>query len=399
MASFNHRRRRPHLIPCNIFTGNRLLFCLFILVIFSGRRLWKHQTNTTQETIIPALTPLDLTQLDTVALTERRGISIVTTIHSHFDLVDTLSTLSGLSDTVLEILLVCPDTRRAAVRRSIHQMQAAASASGPTARHAEILLISWPETTSETEAIVHASREASSSHILVLDQHSLDIDSLAPLLTTAYKIPVGLRGMRDHKCLNASLPPQVAAYLIPPFATPRTKLSTIPNHLAFVDWEELGSHLASAGLEAGGLVLQSADGWCESRSDAPEFSDDDDLGVFSVALESSAELLRFSPLLCRLISNGHSLRVILVESTFENLIYPCHLDDVTVSNFVLHQFVDNAHDVLLVSSALAVTWDIGGDVLAIPSEDMGYCEWMASLSLTEWKSEFFICVAFMVNQN
>ncbi|GJE90987.1 hypothetical protein PsYK624_071340 [Phanerochaete sordida] len=271
---------------------------------------------------------------------------------------------------------------------------------------------------------------------------------VAPLLTPLPIGPRGFRVTGDRiACIEAEEDPKPAAFLVPPFSVATI---LIPPHDLSPDpvydiWHALGKHIARARFEGVGGVAVSrgvTDGWCSGGERRPVSSLEQErtaqstfklkahdgapevkvghlqhgacssmLAVFALVFNSEEELHSFAPAACRLRNEGHMVYVATIAARADSAQAArprfINLFDCAIEITELRQTAAQLDDWLatlpcspaavvtseldpLISAAIVqlVAARYGSDttLVRIPDGDMPYCDWMGSLTASEWRN-------------
>lgn len=263
-------------------------------------------------------------------------------------------------------------------------------------------------------------------------------------------LPIGPRGFRTHRygtsCVLYPSGPENAAYLVPPFVLPRSLLSSAPYPTSLRDpWRALGNQVSRMKSDLpGGLVLRSFDAsvtWCQRYapidlassplldsgmkmdvvdSMARDSTETCHAGSGTVLLAIHWEDRRYiSSIACGLARQGHHVTLLvlnhdwverklltiqleecpsavinhipalftqLAESKTRDELLSRIAEDIDV---IISTVTEGYFSLLLASvGSRARSLDHSIADIRIPREDLPYCDWMAALTLVEWKSTY-----------
>ncbi|KAH9924796.1 uncharacterized protein B0H18DRAFT_1119812 [Fomitopsis serialis] len=274
-------------------------------------------------------------------------------------LEERLHTLVDRSDYLTEIILVPEEALQAECRKIILSVLSAAD----PLIHVELSMTPWLTGMDKDSATLHASKQATTSFLLVSDEDGLENidergrDALTLLSPFSSAVPIGPRGATsagtDSACLSASEIPQPADFLLPPFVAP-ARLFMYPGFYAERSsrhniWRIFGKTVSDSRSDAVGGFMVGSDvagsGWCpqegalvassneehstivqastaqtsvsgtESRdslaADEPLWNDvcPSGFGSLAILVRSADDLEHLSLAACRLQSNGHTLHI------------------------------------------------------------------------------------------
>lgn len=266
-------------------------------------------------------------------------------------------------------------------------------------------------------------------------------------------VPMGPRGVfistNNVSCLLPSEVPQRASYLYPPFVMPAS-LAIKLQSASEDPWAALGHRISESrsdglgGIAVGMIKLDPA--WCSNLRHTVitpphsfgwdnQFSNDDitnsalpaqpggppTFGMFVIFLPTLHDLRIFSSLACLLQKGNHDLKVFIYDelASLDNKlgwdvryisVEGCRLAysvDLSRSPFSLRlsgriatewlETFSRPPDIILGLSEeasfielLAIRPNDLSKLIRIPRSDLPYCDWMGSLSLTEWRSLNFL---------
>ncbi|KAH9935956.1 uncharacterized protein BXZ73DRAFT_45178 [Epithele typhae] len=343
----------------------------------------------------------------------------------------TLADLLGVSDSLVEVVLLAPRSLNAPLRRALHRVL-----SDNEHLESELSIDHWPDGLSLDAAVLAAGRRATTDWVLLMDD--LALSEVSPstrehlLLQDVpfTHIPYGPHGMDLHTeklCIQPSSTPQNASYLVPPLVIP-TELLTKSSHKHKVEsWHALGTHISRSGESStGGLVVgstHSSSHWCERYTSMKNTTQDtstlghardpseplsENTGSFVFVVDNRAAKYLQS-IACSLASRGHDV-VLVVTSEVSALsvfyTYPRHCQSAITVIDISSENPSSASSAQLgllgavnvIVSAVEdpdvsyFSWySISSDIdlsnatyVHIPHEDLPYCDWMATLDLNEW---------------
>ncbi|KAF5336091.1 hypothetical protein D9611_006217 [Ephemerocybe angulata] len=137
---------------------------------------------------------------------------------------------------------------------------------------------------------------------------------------------------------------------------------------------------------------------------------------FDILLSDKKDVKQASPLLCGLLSRGHTMRVLVVDTNLKSTFTAikrksrlvtgnggCTIDFFTVNQYMRRKDIlrsigneaiyTQASDVVITlkghqfANFLTENFKSAGSILIeLPKDELGYCDWMASLTLDEWQS-------------
>lgn len=311
----------------------------------------------------------------------------------------------------------------------------------------DISIQSWPPSIpDEVLAILEVAAQVTSERVLILDVHGL-VQLHAQVVETILDpplidLPIGpraynLRG-NDFICFS-SFEDQPLGFLVPPIVIP-TKLlidlDTLQDESSLGTWAAIFENFASFRPDnvAGVIInLISADtSLCSSEHDhsaskavspllgfdvAPHSIDNTELdlppvGTFAFVFPFYEDFAYLSPVVCRISKQGHRVHTLISEpSPDQTATTFCDLDFAFVSETssldemgtALSEWIltlpslpdiiitpDQDHGILIALnfvlrrySSLLIT------LIRIPAGDLPFCDWMGSLSMDEWRSEYY----------
>jgi len=271
---------------------------------------------------------------------------------------------------------------------------------------------------------------------------------------TVILVPVGPRGVSVSpgrvSCLPPSEVPQRASYLYPPFVMPAflgIKLESASED----PWAALGHRISESRPDGlGGIAVDITDldsAWCTTFHRTAiippphyewdsQFSNDDSMelalsqpdtpnpsptsGMFAIFLPTLLDLHVFSSLGCILQKHSHDLKVFIYDLRNSSnkpgwddrhfIAEECRLPysiGLSQSPFPSRHAASDwlntfsrPPDIILGLSEedpfiglLTIMYPKKSKLVRIPRSDLPYCGWMGSLSLVEWRSCIFLCLA------
>ncbi|KAI0664218.1 hypothetical protein C8Q70DRAFT_905078 [Cubamyces menziesii] len=357
------------------------------------------------------------------------------------DLGDHIRLLTRRSEALSEIFLLTPRQHLAKTRQTIQVIL-----SNEEDFDVEISIKSWLDNIEVGLATLQAAQQVSTDWVLLLDQDVLS-DLEDPVLNTLLlntrpqtTQPIGPRGIDYHLdgivCIATAIPSR-AAFLVPPMVLPSALIPPTPvftpgSHV----WMTLGSHVSRAqrDLSGGSIVgsdVSSSNEWClryaprgldgnllpihtlpssahttdtlqipQALTATPETQQDASGSI--IALVRPGELQLLSRVICSLSNKGNIVVVLLLENgispnlSCDPLIhilprseaprYPlAPLASVLPSNV---DIILSAADVDAPSDSLDMlteTYPLATHI-HIPTQDLRYTDWMATLGLAELKN-------------
>ncbi|KAG1811515.1 uncharacterized protein BJ212DRAFT_1448453 [Suillus subaureus] len=339
------------------------------------------------------------------------------------------------SDTIREVILICPQTILSDARRVLKKILSYSD----IVDHPNLLLLPYTSSSFYNSTLTSAVFRVRTEWVLVLDHHGLQGLSsgqqtylLNPL---SISLPVGpngfLRFLANSSRILAINNLEPAEYLIPPFVAPTHLFPRTFSHLADSDpWLAFGVHVAKTHLEMiGGLVLPSDISnlnCCEQISRLPSLemtriehnrtgilSADNDgrtqksaSGRFVLVVPHLEDLHAFMPVVCRLQSIGHIVSVLLYQASSSDTMHcsfeDCALQCSTLSHTAptFHNWLDSldaSPDVVFaldVQDFLSVTLTMvllhepyrKTTLIRLPRADIPHSDWIGSLSLLELRN-------------
>ncbi|KAH9893474.1 hypothetical protein C8Q73DRAFT_828524 [Cubamyces lactineus] len=352
---------------------------------------------------------------------------------------DHIRLLTRRSEALSEIFLLTP---RQYLAKTRHTIQAILSKEEDF--DVEISIKPWADNFEIGMATLQAAQQVSTDWVLLLDQDVLsesegpDLNAL--LLKTRPQTfqPVGPRGIDYHLdgivCV-ATATPSRAAFLVPPMVLPAalippTSVFTPGSHV----WMALGNHVSRAQHDlSGGSILgsdrSSSNEWCsryaprgldgnllpmhvlpssDQTADTlqpsaaivtPEIQQD--VSGSMIALVGPGKLQLLSRIICGLCSKGHTVTVLILENSTSDL--PCdalvHIlpqtDAPQSSSASLAAILPSNVDIILStadvenpSNPLVTLVEAypSATHIHIPSPDLHYTDWIATLDFAELKN-------------
>ncbi|KAG2150308.1 uncharacterized protein EDB93DRAFT_1084429 [Suillus bovinus] len=356
--------------------------------------------------------------------------------HSFEDLKFLLSPLLVPSDTIREVILICPQAILSDARRVLEKILS----NSDTVDHPNISLLPYTSSSFYTSTLTNAVFRIRTEWVLVLDNHGLqglNSEQQAYLLCPlSISLPVGpngfLRFPANSSRILATNRLEPAEYLIPPFVAPTHLFTRTFLHLADSDpWLAFGMHVAKTHIEMiGGLVLPSdISNCCEQNFHLPclekiqiEHNQTGILsadngsrtqkrpasasGHFVLVVPHLEDLHAFVPVLCRLQSVGHTISVLLYLASSSDAMYcsseNCTLQYSTLSHTAptLHKWLDSLGalpDVIFtldVQDFVSVTFTMvllhepyrKTTLIRLPRTDISHSDWIGSLTLRELRN-------------
>jgi hypothetical protein len=358
--------------------------------------------------------------------------------HSFEGLEVLLSPFLVPSDTIREVILICPQTILSDARRVLKKIMSYSDIVG----HPDLSLIPYTSSSFYNNTITSAVSRVRTEWVLVLDNHGLQGLSngqqaylLSPL---SISLPVGpngfLRFPADSSRVLAISDFEPAEYLIPPFVVPTHLFPRTFSHLTDSDpWLAFGLHVGKIHFEGiGGLVLPSDISninCCERNSHLPSLeitqiehyltgisSADNNgrthkrpasgSGRFVLVVPHLEDLHAFMPVICRLQSVGHIVSVLLYQALSSDTMH-CSSEGCTLQCSTLPHTaptflnwldsLDASPDVVFaleIQDFLSVTFTMvllhepyrKTTLIRLPRADIPYSDWIGSLSLLELRS-------------
>ncbi|KAG1850651.1 hypothetical protein F4604DRAFT_1592745 [Suillus subluteus] len=355
--------------------------------------------------------------------------------HSFEGLEVLLSPFLVPSDTIREVILICPQIILSDARRVLKKILSYSD----TVDHPNLSLLPYTSSSIYNTTLTSAVFRVRTEWVLVLDNHGLQGLSsgqqaylLSPL---SISLPVGpngfLRFFANSTRILATSDLEPAEYLIPPFVAPTHLFPRTFSHLADSDpWLAFGVHVAKTHLEMiGGLVLPSDISnlnCCEQNSRLPSLemtqiehnptgiisADNDDRtrkstsGHFVLVVPQLEDLYAFMPVICRLQSIGHIVSALLYQVSSSDTMH-CSSEDCTLQCSTLshtaptfHGWLDSLDalpDVVLaldVQDFLSVTFTMvlshepysKTTLIRLPRADIPHSDWIGSLTLLELRN-------------
>ncbi|KAG1728107.1 hypothetical protein EDB19DRAFT_1748162 [Suillus lakei] len=342
------------------------------------------------------------------------------------------------SDTIREVILICPQNILSDARRVLKKILSYSD----TVDHPNLSLLPYASSSFYNSTLISAVSRVRTEWVLILDHHGLQGLNrgqrsylLSPL---SISLPIGPNGFlrfpanASRKLATSDLEP--AEYLIPPFVAPTHLFPRTFSHLADSDpWLAFGVHVAKTHLETiGGLVLPSEFSglnYSEQNSRPPSFqitqielnlqeissADGNDRtqkwpasvsGHFVLVVPHLEDLHAFMPVVCRLQSVGHIISVLLYQVSSNDAMY-CSSEDCTLQCSTLSlttttfntwlESLDASPDVVFaldVQDFLSVTLTMvlllepyrKTTLIRLPRADIPYSDWIGSLTLRELRN-------------
>lgn len=354
-----------------------------------------------------------------------------------------LHSLLRSSRLLVEVLLVSPRRYHPQIRKSLRTIL-----SRTDDFDLELSVLQWLDGIGEGEAVIMAAQHATTDWVLLADADGfkhLDATTRDYLLLNnppRTLFPIGPRGVvldsSGSTCVVASSLPQLASYLVPPLLLPTSLLpDTLDIKYAREPWIALGKHVSGITPDlSGGTVLGSSDGfshWCLPQEhegspsvspgplmdatqlglDAPQYifqgGPTPELGSFLVVVYES-DLHHIVSVACSNARQGHTVKVVVLRD--DDGAMPSATVDLEecLSLVSVHpipsgqlggessQLLPRAVDVLIsaveddvIALFFAQVHPAAVDSalvdIRIPRDDLPYCDWMAAIELSEWKSE------------
>lgn len=355
--------------------------------------------------------------------------------HSFEGLEVLLSPFLVPSDTIREVILICPHTILSDARRVLKKILSYSD----TVDHPNLSLLPYTSSSFYNSTLTSAVFRVRTEWVLVLDNHGLQGLSsgqkaylLSPL---SISLPVGpngfLRFPANSSRILATSDLKAAEYLIPPFVAPTHLFSRKFSNLANSNtWLAFGVHVAKTHLEMiGGLVLPSDIdnlSCCEQNSRLPSLdmtqiehnptgilSADNDgrtqkrpasaSGRFVLVVPHLEDAHAFMPIVCKLQSVGHIVSVLLYQALSSDTMYcsseECTLQCSTLSHTAptFHNWLDSldaspdvvfaldAQDFLSVTLTMVLLHEPyrKTTLIRLPRADIPHSDWIGSLTLRE----------------
>ncbi|KAG2743228.1 hypothetical protein P692DRAFT_201841865 [Suillus brevipes Sb2] len=358
--------------------------------------------------------------------------------HSFEGLEVLLSPFLVPSDTIREVILICPHKILSDARRVLKKILSYSD----TVDHPNLSFLPYTSSSLYNSTLTSAVFRVRTEWVLVLDNHGLQGLSsgqkaylLSPL---SISLPVGpngfLRFPANSSRILATSDLKPAEYLIPPFVAPTHLFSRTFSDLADSDtWLAFGVHVTKTHLEMiGGLVLPSDINnlsCCEQNSRLPSLdmtqiehnptgilSADNDgrtqkrpasaSGRLVLAVPHLEDVHAFMPIVCKLQSVGHIVSVLLYQASSSDAMY-CSSEDCTLQCSTLthtaptfHNWLDSldaSPDVVFALDAqdfLSVTFTMvllhepyrKTTLIRLPRADIPHSDWIGSLTLRELRN-------------
>ncbi|KAJ2919481.1 hypothetical protein MD484_g926, partial [Candolleomyces efflorescens] len=359
------------------------------------------------------------------------GVLPVSNVSIH-QIADILTPLLDPGTGIREVVLLTP----ARLHRILSDKLRQALMKHEGQDHPEITVKTWHDDISPNVFHLldpHASPWAlvmSHDGLLALDKHTRSI--LVGDITD-WGLPYGPRGTPLRP--NATHPgnildwvhlprsqPELASYLEPPFVI---RLDTLSNLDPLPStWKHLSEQIALCNSwNASGLLvgrhgpppLPTSIQTKNATVAAPLAAVPPQQRLrFDVLLSEKKDVQQLAPLLCGLLSRDHVIRVLVIDTNLQftfsgikrktRLVFEaCSFDFFTINQYmrrkeILRSIEDNGSDALPshvvitlrshnFAAFLLDTFRFGDNVLVeVPQQDLAYCDWMASLTLEQWKN-------------
>ncbi len=276
-----------------------------------------------------------------------------TTLDDMKDLLDPFLNFNSRVGPLREVIIVCPQSTVAEVRR---ELQAMFSSSSPEGVDLHVSLRPWPwqQTHADVQtAVLGFAAEVTTQWVLIMDENGLKrttkSERSALLRPPNVTMPLGPHGLalNDYVSLTSQWGfLQPAHYLCPPFVMPSfiAHAPNLSNKNGNI-WTNLGSYVSEHRADAvGGLMLRTSgsssvqpdqpdsidssldwhiplhEGILNDTVIAPSLEDLSDARTtdFVFFLQELDDLERVSPLICRFLTGGSrpNLRVLIYESSY-----------------------------------------------------------------------------------
>ncbi len=352
-----------------------------------------------------------------------------------------LHSLLRPSRALVEVVLMGPRQYHPQIRKALRTML-----SRTDDLDLEFSVAQWAEGTEEGAAVITAAQRAMTDWVLLADADGfkgLDATTRDFLLLNSaprMPVPIGSRGvisnMNGSACLTPSSLPQQASYLVPPLVLPTSLLpDTLDTTYAREPWIALGKRISRlTSGPSGGTVLGSPDSspaWClqhRHEQDSPPvtaaITDGSqyviqgggsaiDSGSFLLVVNGS-DVPHIAFMACNNARQGHRVSVVALldgDGAAQNgpvlmegcssLVAVHRMSSWTQARAdgELRQLLPQDLDVLISAvdeDAMSSFLEFYGQVrpaavapvdIRIPREDLPYCDWMAAVELSGWKSE------------
>lgn len=310
--------------------------------------------------------------------------------------------------------------------------------------HPEISIKTWDILANgdpESPSVLRVLNHATSSWALVMDYgglQQLDEETRTRLVgeIVDWRLPYGPKGSpldsSDFPSVGtrqwthiSRLRPVLASRLEPPFVLPLDLLSSKPLPQT---WRGLSEQIAlcnawnASGLLLGPQILSAggSDALPGATTEAVVGPTTDEVNIlrFDILLSGSQEVQDLSPLLCGLLSRGHTIRILVIDTSLKFSFNPikrktrlvtgihgCDLQFFTINQYMRRRQLlktvgedtsdDQASHVVITLKSHSFAdfliesfWLDGNILIELPRDDLPFCDWMASLSLQEWHSAF-----------
>lgn len=342
--------------------------------------------------------------------------------------------------TMKDILVICPDHLSLRCRSTVSQLSDQ-TPSRISYQHPRPD-ISLHQVSRDRELATHSDHLLSnlfdtltSPWVLVLDEDGIDLDDrtldllLNPKALPFPVGPVGFGAAGQHldvkfpSTSDASTSIALASYLTPPFVAPVDLLTTLPDAVLWAilrgkasakiqSCAELGVLASQQLLDAGkygigGFMIQAEDSSVVSTEDTA-LPPDAKAGLevlatedgpslspggikFLLVFDAINDIIAFSATACLLQARKHAVNVLHTGEPLspQTLIarLPCALPVFNLEDSTHYSVKDDTFDVIISSvpnfSRQNLSSSITYTYISLPSEDLPFCDWIASLSLTE----------------
>ena len=325
--------------------------------------------------------------------------------------------LSGLSTIphLGEVHLLCPENITSNVRNELRRTLSRAQSFG----HAEFFVTLRRDEWTEAESALRAAWSILSNNILVLPQDALSaIDTISRgILFSGPQpppVPFGLRGS-NVSCGEKYQGFSAARFVLPPLLLPSRLRTANRSYFHLTSWEEVGAHFTQV-EGVGGVVLSRATensgichhlnaseiaplrlGHSHSPSSPPE--PNDLFVILTVGMEDTLALLKLA---CEFKSRGKEVRIIEYGVSSDPIkpsdlasegCDPAYSQVHDTRDPTLYQLLSNSPGVFLTLKEYhlppesPLEWNARATVIRIPRRDLPHCDWIASLSIQELRSE------------
>ena len=330
-------------------------------------------------------------------------------------LPDSLSELSTIPH-LGEVHLLCPENITNSVRNELRRTLSRTQSFG----HTEFFFTLWRDEWTEAESALRAARSILSTNILILPQDVLTgIDAISQgILFSGPQpppVPLGLHGS-NVSCGEKHQEFSAVHFVLPPLLLPSRLRTANRSYFHLTSWEEVGAHFTQV-EGVGGVVLPRTTentgtchhlnaseaaplylGHSHSPSSPPEPKNL--FVILAVGMEDTPALLKLA---CEFKSRGKEVKVIEYGVSSDPIkpsdpasegCDPAYSRVHDIRDPTLYQLLSDSPSVFLTLKEYRLPPEspleanARATVIRIPRRDLPHCDWIASLSIRELRSEY-----------